>query len=152
MSGSGVTYYDEELTPLSTLECQAGLVLVLSHEPVPSSSISVSNLGFASGLCWIANLQQLEALNAVEDNTAQPPAIDSMWDTTLDTVTVLTAAYHFSGICFRISKPVEGADAIRSLADWSEDVVADTQGGKKASANKTWDGESYFRLYREIGL
>ncbi|KAJ7105930.1 hypothetical protein C8R44DRAFT_363745 [Mycena epipterygia] len=32
--------------------------------------------------------------------------------------------------------------AIRSLADWSEDVVADTQGGRKASANKTWDGEA----------
>ncbi|KAJ6604010.1 hypothetical protein B0H10DRAFT_1957500 [Mycena sp. CBHHK59/15] len=38
-------------------------------------------------------------------------------------------------------KLVEGADAIRSLGDWSEDVVVDARSGRKAT-KKTWGGEA----------
>ncbi|KAJ6540922.1 hypothetical protein DFH09DRAFT_1089686 [Mycena vulgaris] len=47
-------------------------------------------------------------------------------------------------------KPIEGADAIRSLADWSEDVVGRVQGHRKAAGKKIWDGEVEKLVFQAI--
>ncbi|KAJ6484821.1 hypothetical protein C8R45DRAFT_931260 [Mycena sanguinolenta] len=44
-------------------------------------------------------------------------------------------------LCQDCCKPVTGADPIRSLSDWSDSVIVDRRGGRKAGTKKIWDGE-----------
>ncbi|KAJ6614999.1 hypothetical protein B0H10DRAFT_2042852 [Mycena sp. CBHHK59/15] len=39
-------------------------------------------------------------------------------------------------------KPIEGADAIRSLANWSKGGEVNGERGKKAMHHTVWDGEA----------
>lgn len=78
----------------------------------------------------------------MDDVETQHPTVSSNSQPTLAT--------HRDGVDTRLAffrdllsdKPVQGADAIRSLADWSDDTAVDSQSGRKAVAKRTWDGEA----------
>ncbi|KAJ6465143.1 hypothetical protein DFH09DRAFT_1112751 [Mycena vulgaris] len=79
--------------------------------------------------------------NAVDDVEDDSPPAGAVSQTTLN---VLRDGIDIWLPFFRdllADKPIEGADAIRSLADWSEDVVGGVQGHRKAAGKKIWDGE-----------
>ncbi|KAJ6503049.1 hypothetical protein DFH09DRAFT_1441045 [Mycena vulgaris] len=83
----------------------------------------------------------LEVPNAVDDDEDDSPPAGAVSQTTLN---VLRDGVDIRLPFFRdllADKPIEGADAIRSLADWSEDVVGGVQGHRKAAVKKIWDGE-----------
>ncbi|KAJ6609435.1 hypothetical protein B0H10DRAFT_1954643 [Mycena sp. CBHHK59/15] len=60
--------------------------------------------------------------------------------------TVATVGKNAEQPCIRgdllAQKPIAGADAIRSLADWSGGVVVDVGGRENAAGNTLWDGET----------
>jgi hypothetical protein len=78
----------------------------------------------------------------VDDVETQHPTVSSN--------SQLTLATHRDSIDTRLAffrdllsdKPVQGADTIRSLADWSDDTAVDSQSGRKAVVKRTWDGEA----------
>ncbi|KAK7050670.1 hypothetical protein R3P38DRAFT_3174151 [Favolaschia claudopus] len=88
----------------------------------------------------------LEALNnSTDDDYAPATSSSSVFGTTLDT--------HRDGVDTRLAyfrdllsdQPVNGADAIRSISDWSEDNVGDSssgrkRAGRKRAGKKAWDG------------
>ncbi|KAJ6570482.1 hypothetical protein DFH09DRAFT_1080048 [Mycena vulgaris] len=83
----------------------------------------------------------LEVPNAVDDDEDDSPPAGAVSQTALN---VLRDGVDIWLPFFRdllADKPIEGADAIRSLADWSEDVLGGVQGHRKAARKKVWDGE-----------
>ncbi|KAJ6529416.1 hypothetical protein DFH09DRAFT_1093993 [Mycena vulgaris] len=128
MSLSGVSYYDKELKHLHSDE-KPTISRISSNYVTPSITPE----------CQAG----LEVPNAVDDDEDDeddsPPAAVSQ-----TTLNVLRDGVDIRLPFFRdllADKPIEGADAIRSLADWSEDVVGGVQGHRKATGKKIWDGE-----------
>jgi hypothetical protein len=87
----------------------------------------------------------LQALNAAEDEDEdedEPVPSGSLVQTTLDV--------DRDGVDIRLpffrdllaDTPVPGADAIRSLADWSGVTVVDGQSRGGAAGKKAWDGQA----------
>ncbi|KAJ6521277.1 hypothetical protein DFH09DRAFT_1097877 [Mycena vulgaris] len=156
MSLSGISYYDKELkhlvcllkalpesekptisrisnyvTPSITPECQAGEKIFFSVPP---------DKEITSDVCrgWTG----ATLLNAVDDDEDDSPPAGAVSQTTLN---VLRDGVDIRLPFFRdllADKPIEGADAIQSLADWSEDVVGGVRGHRKAAGKKAWDGEA----------
>ncbi|KAJ6556757.1 hypothetical protein DFH09DRAFT_1084461 [Mycena vulgaris] len=118
MSLSGLSYYDKELKHSICL-------LKALPESIPMRSPQFHGL----------------VPNAVDDDEDDNPPAGAVSQTTLN---VLLDGVDIWLPFFRdllADKPIEGADAIRSLANWSEDVVGGVQGDRKAAGKKIWDGE-----------
>ncbi|KAJ6507624.1 hypothetical protein DFH09DRAFT_1101012 [Mycena vulgaris] len=132
MSLSGVSYYDKELKHLVCLlkalpESEKPTISRISNYVTPSNTPE----------CQAG----LEVPNVVDDEEDDSPPAGAVSQTTLNVPR--------DGVDIRLpffrdllaDKPIEGADAIRSLADWSEDIVGGVQGHRKAAGKKVWDGE-----------
>jgi hypothetical protein len=84
----------------------------------------------------------LVALNTIETtDSPSGPSFPAIGATTIDS--------HYDGVDITLpffkdllsDKPVAGANAIGSLATWSERVAASTDKGKKSGRSTTWEGE-----------
>ncbi|KAJ6461131.1 hypothetical protein C8R47DRAFT_1241882 [Mycena vitilis] len=84
----------------------------------------------------------LDALNAPDDIEDPVTDTNTAAQTSFDT--------HRDGVDTRLpffrdllaDKPVDGANAVRGIAEWSEVVVRDVRSGGSTGARKFWDGEA----------
>ncbi|KAF8210054.1 hypothetical protein K438DRAFT_1753657 [Mycena galopus ATCC 62051] len=132
MSGTGVTYYDEELKHLFCL-------LKALPDVIPSGDA----YDFTG---YVHDPEKCEAglavLNAADSNHAgEVNSISFAAETIANSRDGVDITVPFFKDLLADS-PVEGANAIRSLADWSGGGVRSGGNAKKATGSTAWDGET----------